>query len=965
VANSGIHTRKRVSKLRWRGVLCDSKPMLRRLIGLVLAVASAAFTFTQLGFIGIPMPNGPSVYITSMLIIVALSALLLGTVSSMAMGLFAGVVLYLHSLFMPLDHYELLFVNPLTSIVMLCVCGLLLGLFFAIALKNNPQGIRRIVYIAIACLIVSFLYSIGFAVNSIILLFADIVDTLGADVSSDILTSRTIEAVLSLGDIGSGIFITAAMMIVVCCVGDKIARFTLAHRGALGLRTVFLSWLSVVMILAFLALSASSFAVTTLRLTAEAEKDMASEVNYLAVQISAGEYRDQVLGGFISTLQPDDEAVASYFDEERATALSDHPLLDGYTVEEDGTIFITFNNLIYSTNDDRYELGSSLEEYLDADLLLAAKRSQETGQIQRFVYSNAIKSQTGMAIVQGDVQPQGDGEPGLSSGENAENAQNAGEGGVSSEAQDASYSLSGFEDFVYNPQLAYLYSQTISPSDSGLDYEQAIIMIRPSSMVFANRNSVMGWTTLSSLVLFAAVFVLISLLLNRVVARRIDETNEVLARVTAGDLDARVEVQDTREFESLSEGVNTTVDSLKNLIVEAETRMDEELATARAIQESALPQTFPPFPNIPRFDIYASMNPAKQVGGDFYDFFLIGDDCGQMKGKLGFLVADVSGKGVPAALFMMKAKALLRDYVSSGMELGEAISEVNRQLVDGNDESMFVTAWVGVLDYGTGHVDYVNAGHNPPLLWQNDDGWRWMREKSGPVLGLFEVPYSAHEVECNTGDMLLLYTDGVTEAFDVNAELYGEERLLAVAEKGYRLHPSALLESVKADVAQYAEGAEQSDDITILALEVGVPPEATAVLEVPAELTELDTVNEFLHAELDNRFCPHRVQSQLDIAVEELFVNVCKYAYAESGPDVPRTVRIHRTYSADPSSITVDIIDKGIPFDPLAKPDAVTPDDIKDVPIGGLGILMAKKSVDEIRYERTDGNNIVTIVKKW
>jgi len=475
----------------------------------------------------------------------------------------------------------------------------------------------------------------------------------------------------------------------------------------------------------------------------------------------------------------------------------------------------------------------------------------------------------------------------------------------------------------------------------------------------------MGWTTLSSLVLFAAVFVLISLLLNRVVARRIDETNEVLARVTAGDLDARVEVQDTREFESLSEGVNTTVDSLKNLIVEAETRMDEELATARAIQESALPQTFPPFPNIPRFDIYASMNPAKQVGGDFYDFFLIGDDCGQMKGKLGFLVADVSGKGVPAALFMMKAKALLRDYVSSGMELGEAISEVNRQLVDGNDESMFVTAWVGVLDYGTGHVDYVNAGHNPPLLWQNDDGWRWMREKSGPVLGLFEVPYSAHEVECNTGDMLLLYTDGVTEAFDVNAELYGEERLLAVAEKGYRLHPSALLESVKADVAQYAEGAEQSDDITILALEVGVPPEATAVLEVPAELTELDTVNEFLHAELDNRFCPHRVQSQLDIAVEELFVNVCKYAYAESGPDVPRTVRIHRTYSADPSSITVDIIDKGIPFDPLAKPDAVTPDDIKDVPIGGLGILMAKKSVDEIRYERTDGNNIVTIVKKW
>ena len=188
---------------------------------------------------------------------------------------------------------------------------------------------------------------------------------------------------------------------------------------------------------------------------------------------------------------------------------------------------------------------------------------------------------------------------------------------------------------------------------------------------------------------------------------------------------------------------------------------------------------------------------------------------------------------------------------------------------------------------------------------------------------------------------------------------------MAVAEDGYRLHPRELLEAVRRDVAAYAEGAEQSDDITILALEVGVPPEVTAVLEVPAQQAQLDRVNEFLHAELDARLCPQRVQNQLDIAVEELFVNVCRYAYANAEPEVPRTVRIQRTYRAEPPAITVDIIDKGVAFDPLAKPDAVTPDDIMDVPIGGLGILMAKKSVNEMRYEREGSSNIVTIVNKW
>ena len=186
--------------------------------------------------------------------------------------------------------------------------------------------------------------------------------------------------------------------------------------------------------------------------------------------------------------------------------------------------------------------------------------------------------------------------------------------------------------------------------------------------------------------------------------------------------------------------------------------MDAELAAAKTIQESALPRVVPPYPDILKFDVYATMGAAKEVGGDFYDFFLIGDGCTPEAGKLGFVMADVSGKGVPAALFMTKAKTQLRDYMESGMELGEAVENANRQLVDGNDAGMFVTAWAGVLDYATGRVDFVNAGHNPPLLWQSEPGaggssergsWRWLAERSGMPLGLFDgFPYEAHSVEC-------------------------------------------------------------------------------------------------------------------------------------------------------------------------------------------------------------------------
>ena len=369
----------------------------------------------------------------------------------------------------------------------------------------------------------------------------------------------------------------------------------------------------------------------------------------------------------------------------------------------------------------------------------------------------------------------------------------------------------------------------LAPSSSGADTEGFLMAVRqgdytavivePSDMVYRDRESTMFRMMSMALAVLALVFIGVDRLLIYVVARRIDKTNAALERITAGDLDVRVKEEGTREFRSLAQRINITVDALNGWIDEAENRMSAELATAKAIQEAALPRTFPPFPGFTRFDLFASMDSAREVGGDFYDFFLVGEGCTPEAGKLAFVVADVSGKGVPVALFMMRAKALIRNYVSSGMELGAAMAEANRAICDGNDAGMFVTAWVGVLDYATGHVDYVNAGHNPPLLWR-DGSWEWLREKSGMVLGLFDMPYKTHAVDCEAGDAFLLYTDGVTEAFDVEGTLYGEERLLALVEGCEDRSPHGLQRLVRDDVAAHAQGAEQSDDITILVLEV-------------------------------------------------------------------------------------------------------------------------------------------------
>ena len=541
----------------------------------------------------------------------------------------------------------------------------------------------------------------------------------------------------------------------------------LLEAKGIGIRGLFRVSILIVVALASLVLAITSYVRITAEEEAKAEASIRSEVDYLYLQLESLGNRADTFTKIVDSAGIDLQKLKSV-NPEGFLLLSDPTgdILTGYTLAETGTVFIFADDTVISSDDGRVPAGSSVRELLGDEVCASIDASIQDGQLQTVPYRGVFD------------EPGGPG----------------------------SY---GDKD-----------DQAVLLARQQGDY--TVVIIEPTSMVYRDRSAVMGREAFVGIVLLLAVSIIVDRLLSLLIARRIDKTNEALKRITSGDLEARVETNGTREFKSLASGINVTVEALQGWIAEAETRMDSELAAARAIQESALPRTFPPYPDITKFDVYATMDAAREVGGDFYDFFLIGDS-GPDSGKLAFLIADVSGKGVPAALFMMKAITLIRRDLLGGSELGKAIENANEELADGNDTCMFVTMWVGVLDYETGHVEYVNAGHNPPLLWKEETGWCWLEEKSGLPLGLIVGnSYDTLSLDCNVGDKILLYTDGVTEAMSKEGELYGEGRLEVVANENVETRPEELVRAVRRGVASHAQDAEQSDDITILAIEVGL-----------------------------------------------------------------------------------------------------------------------------------------------
>lgn len=340
-----------------------------------------------------------------------------------------------------------------------------------------------------------------------------------------------------------------------------------------------------------------------------------------------------------------------------------------------------------------------------------------------------------------------------------------------------------------------------------------ILAVSPQEQEDFARDLSIYLMTFVIVLIFAALFVLIYCLIRRLIVDKIHSINSSLGLITAGHLDEVVNVRSSEEFISLSDDINNTVATLKRYIEEAAARIDRELEFAREIQYSSIPSIFPPFPQRKEFDIFASMDTAKEVGGDFYDFYFVGQD------KLAFLVADVSGKGIPAAMFMMRARTVIKGLAETGMGVEEIICTANDTLCQGNERGMFVTLWLGILDIKTGVLDYVNGGHTPPRLLHPDGTGEWLKKKSGIMLGsMEEIPYKPRSCRIVPGDVIYLYTDGVPEGNNQAGEFYGYERLEAVLGSCQGMDPVAMCLTVREDLETFAQGAEQFDDITMLAL---------------------------------------------------------------------------------------------------------------------------------------------------
>ena len=481
-----------------------------------------------------------------------------------------------------------------------------------------------------------------------------------------------------------------------------------------------------------------------------------------------------------------------------------------------------------------------------------------------------------------------------------------------------------------------------------------LIAAMPESEAMFMRDASLYTSIFMQVLIFAALFVFIYILIKRVIINNLKKINDTLGRITKGDLNVTVDVRSNEEFSSLSDDINSTVSTLKRYIAEAAARIDKELEYAKQIQLSALPTDFP---ETEEYNIYAAMIAAKEVGGDFYDFYKLNDT------TVAFLAADVSGKGIPAAMFMMTAKTIIKDLAESGMAVNEIFTKANEKLCENNESGMFVTAWMGILDLTTGNVQFANAGHNPPLLKRANGSFEYLKTRAGFVLaGMEGVCYRAGELTLNPGDRLFLYTDGVPEATNSDNKLYGEDRLVSFMNQNDSMEATKLLPALKENIDEFVGEAPQFDDITMLMLDYKPQKGGERMVSktFPANTDSLSDVLGFVEESLEGFGCPMKTQTAICVAIEEVFVNVAHYAYPEQEGDMT----LHLGFDEQNRTVTFRLADRGIPFDPLKKPDPDITLSAEEREIGGLGIFITKKTMDSLSYHYENGENVLTMIKK-
>lgn len=520
------------------------------------------------------------------------------------------------------------------------------------------------------------------------------------------------------------------------------------------------------------------------------------------------------------------------------------------------------------------------------------------------------------------------------------------------------------DELARGETATYLYYDNIVAVDT--DYSEkymyvftfvegyCIIAAMPEAEAVFMRDASLYTSVFMQVFIFAVLFVFIYFLIKKVIINNLKKINNTLGQITDGNLNLTVDVRSNQEFASLSDDINSTVSTLKRYISEAAARIDKELEYAKQIQLSVLPVNFPDNDN---YAINAKMIAAKEVGGDFYDFYALDDD------TIAFLVADVSGKGIPAAMFMMTAKTIIKDLAERRIPVNDILTLANEKLCENNESGMFVTAWMGILDIKSGKLQYSNAGHNPPVIKHANGTIEYLKSRAGFVLaGMEGMRYRVNELQLERGDRIFLYTDGVTEATDNDNKLYGEDRLLEFMTNNRELEGIELLPSLKADIDKFVGTAPQFDDITMLVFDYKEKEGGVSMTSkiFPAKTDALDDVIGFVEQSLEEFECSMKNSMAICVAIEEVFVNVAHYAYGEGEGEVCFDIN----FNHESREIAFVMKDKGIPFDPLQKADPDITLSAEERTIGGLGIFITKKTMDKVEYAYENGENVLTMIKK-
>ena len=462
------------------------------------------------------------------------------------------------------------------------------------------------------------------------------------------------------------------------------------------------------------------------------------------------------------------------------------------------------------------------------------------------------------------------------------------------------------------------------------------------------------------LVVFAVLSLLLLIVMSyngiRKVAAPVEIFSHVAKKIANGDFNVELPQIHSKDelkqlhdsFEYLQHSLVQYIDKLKQTTANEE-RIESELRIANRIQMGMIPKAFPERNDLA---LNARLVPAKEVGGDLYDFFIKDE-------KLFFIIGDVSGKGVPASLVMAVTCRLFRSVASYLDNSEDIMTSLNSSLSDGNESNMFCTAFIGVLDLKSGELEYCNAGHNAPLVIGVDGNVAPIDIVPNLPLGLFgDFKYKGQKMTLDKGSMLYLFTDGVNEAENMKKEQFGNERLVDMLKSNSSKRPAEVIEATFAEIRRHAGEAEQSDDITIVCFKYNTESMEKSIV-LANDISEISRLNMFIEEIAEEFSLAPDVTFNLNLVLEEAVVNIINYAYPkEEHEKIYLSARLHN------GSIVLVLTDTGKEFDPTMAPEADITLSADERKIGGLGIFLIRQIMNEVKYERIEGKNILTLEKK-